>query len=65
MRDQGAYGHPRDAVECGFAEDWIRGHTGWWRCARRRADMYPRLCLELLLSAGEFGDAALYVGQGR
>jgi hypothetical protein len=37
VRGQGAYGHPRDAVECGFAEGWIRGRTGRWRCARRRA----------------------------
>ena len=28
VRGQGAYGHPRDAVECVFAEDWILRHTG-------------------------------------
>src|SRR5271154_3021087 len=39
VRGQGAYGHPRDAVECGLAEDWIRGHAGRWRVARRRADL--------------------------
>jgi hypothetical protein len=38
VRGQSAYGHPRDAVECVFAEDWIRGGTGRWRSARRRAD---------------------------
>jgi hypothetical protein len=39
VRGQGAYGHPSDAVECGFAEDWILGHAGRGRCARRRAAM--------------------------
>ena len=39
VRGQGAYGHPRDAVECGLAEDWTRGRTGRRRCARRRADL--------------------------
>jgi hypothetical protein len=33
---QAAYGQPRDAVECGIAEDWIRGRTGRRRCGRRR-----------------------------
>ena len=36
---QGAYGQAGDAVECGFAEDWIRGRTGLRRCGRRRAGL--------------------------
>jgi hypothetical protein len=35
VRGQGAYGQPRGAVECGIAEDWIRGRTGLWRCGGR------------------------------
>jgi hypothetical protein len=39
VRGQAAYGQPRDAVECGIAEDWIRGRTGWRLCGRRRAGL--------------------------
>jgi hypothetical protein len=28
VRGQATYGQPRDAIECGIAEDWIRGRTG-------------------------------------
>ena len=65
VRGQAAYDQPRDAVECGFGEDWIRGHTGRRRCARRRADRQLCLCVDLLLNAFEFSDAALNVGQSR
>ena len=37
VRGQATYGQPRDAVECGIAEDRIRGRTGPRRCGRRRA----------------------------
>ena len=39
VRGQAAYGQPRDAVECGIAEDWRGGHTGRWRCGRRGAGL--------------------------
>src|SRR5580704_15088280 len=39
VRGQAAYGQPRDSVKCGIAEDWIRGRTGRWRGARRRAGL--------------------------
>ena len=65
VRGQRAYGHPRDAVECSFAEDWIRGRTGWPRCGRRRAGLSLWLWLKLQLLAGEFDHATLYVGQSR
>ena len=29
VRGQAAYGQPRDTVECGIAEDWVRGGTGF------------------------------------
>ena len=66
VRGQAAYGQPRDAVECGIGEGWSRGTPGRWRCGRRGAGLSLCLCLvEPLLNAGEFGDAALYVGQCR
>src|SRR5580658_627065 len=63
VRGQPAHGQPRDAVECGIAEDWIRGRTGWRRCGRRRAGLWLWLWLKLQLFAGEFDHATLYVGQ--
>ena len=65
VRGQAAYGQPRDAVECGIAEDWIRGHTGRCRCGRRRAGLSLWLWRKLQLLAGEFDHATLYVGQSR
>ena len=62
---QGAYGQAGNAVECGFAEDWIRGRTGLRRCGRRRARLQLCLCLKLQLIASEFDHATLYVGQSR
>jgi hypothetical protein len=60
---QAAYGQPRDAVECGIAEDWIRGRTGRRRCGRRRGGLSLCLWLKPQLFAGEFGHPTLYVGQ--
>ena len=62
---QGAYGQAGNAVECGFAEDWIRGRTGLRRCGRRRARLQLCLWLKLQLIAGEFDHATLYVGRSR
>ena len=39
VRGQTAYGQPRDTVECGIAEDWIRGRTGRRRRGRRRTGL--------------------------
>src|ERR1700735_4519916 len=54
VRGQAAYDQPRDAVECGVAEDWTRGRNGRRRCGRRRGYLYLFLFLELLLKGGEF-----------
>ena len=35
VRGHAAYDQPRDAVECGIAEDWSRGRNGRWQCGRR------------------------------
>ena len=61
VRCQAAYGQPCDTVKSGIAEDWIRGHTGWPRCGRRRAGLW----LKLQVRAGEFDHATLYIGQSR
>jgi hypothetical protein len=65
VRGQAAHGQPRDAVECGIADDWIRGRTGWRRCGRSRAGLSLWLWLKLQWLAGELDHATLYVGQSR
>jgi hypothetical protein len=65
VRGQAAYGQPRDTVECGIAENWIRGRTGWRRCGRRRVGLSLCLWRKLQWFAGEFDHATLYVGQSR
>jgi hypothetical protein len=63
VRGQAAYDQPRDAVECGVAENWAWGRNGRRRCGRRRGYLYLFLFLELLLKGGEFFHPALYVGR--
>ena len=65
VRSQTAYGQPRDTVECGIAENWIRGRTGWRRCGRRRVGLSLCLWRKLQWFAGEFDHATLYVGKSR